>query len=231
MENNKRKWSLKRHRAQSPQFDESVKYQNKLWVLGFIISFIIGIGTGFILQAWIFPWLYDPHPKVNITFDDKMDSFRVLVENKSDFQYKLKINTDTPIEDLYLWFLIPGVIVNNEESNTNTDCNYIKGEQEGIFTNGEVFRGNGQISIKCQRMGSDSAYYLYFDLDVENYTPIIIYDSNGIPHQTPAFYPMICSYYFKGVNDRTIKNNCNVNITLSNTTMNSFTKRGIRQFN
>lgn len=223
---NKRKWSLNQHRAQSPQFDTSVKYQNKLWILGFIISFFIGIGTSFILQVWIFPWLYDPHPNVNIMLDDKTDSFRVR-----DFKYTLTINTSTPIDDLDLWFLIPGVIKNIREYNTKTDCKYITGEQEMIDQNGKKIHGRGQVSIQCQRMGSDSSYYLNFDLNEENLTPISIHSQDGTPIQFPVFMTNSCSYYIRGVNDRIIKNNCNVNFTLSNTTMNSFIKRGIRLFN
>ncbi len=237
MENNKRKWNLGRHRAQSPQFDISIKYQNKLWALGLIISFIIGIGTSYILQVWIFPWLYDPHPNVNLTLDDNTDYFRVLVENQSDIQYKLKINTDTPIDDFHLWFLLPGAIENIKEFNSKTDCSYIKSEQgftykgTGNQLKGEKLKGQDQLSIQCQRMGADSHYYFYFDLNEENYTTIYMDSPNGTRFQFPAFFTGECSYYFKGVNDRIIKNNCNVNITLSNTTMNSFTKRGIRLFN
>jgi hypothetical protein len=208
MESNKRKWSLRRYRKQSTQSDASAKYQE------YAISFIIGIVTGFILQAWIFPFLFDPHPNVNLILDNKTDDYLVLVKNESDSQYKLRLNTDTPIEDLSLFFLMPGVIKNNKEYNSNTDCNYGKSEQ-GFIQNGRGYqlKGQDQISIQCQKMGSDSHYYLYFDLNEENYTPIIIYSPNGTPFKVPAFFTVACSYYYKGVNDRIIRNNCNINLT------------------
>lgn len=192
-----KKWGLKRHRQQSPQFDTGIKHQNFLWSLGIIVSFILGI----ISQVFLFPLIFDNEPNMNIVLHDKGNS-----------EYLLQItNPGDPIEDLRFMKMIPGVAENIVEYGITTNCDYHLIKQS-FFDEKEYIVLNGQeiVSIDCQRMGSESHYAISFTLDESNFKEVIF---EGQPElKSDPFQLMGCNYYIKGYNNQIRKYDCIVNI-------------------
>ena len=186
----KQEWSLKRHRKQSPQLDKEIKHHHKLWSLGILISFFLGI----VAQAFLFPAIFDKKPQLEIS-----------IQNTSN-KYILKIkNAGIPVQDLSFEQLFPGLLININKTIINTDCRYRIGKI-GVEKNNQSFYLKGQESILvfCNRLGSDGVYTISFDLDTENYQNIIY--SGGI--KTPEFLTIGCKYFTLGSNNRIRKQKC-----------------------
>ncbi len=197
----KKGWDLSRHRKQSPQFNEGINHTNKLWWIGIIVSFFVGIIIGFILQVYILPSKFNEEPDMNV---------RMYQEKKDVYVLRI-LNNGNSIEDVTISQTIPGVAIEIvEQDSPNTNCNFYTIEQG--YCDGKCLDLEGQeaISIGCERMGSSSRYGILIKLDSSKYNPSGVVHPSGKSFTQNLLEISNCYFYTKGYNNEIIKHTCKI---------------------
>lgn len=206
-------WSFNRHRKASPQFNESVKHSNRLFLYGLLFGFILGIIGTVITQIWIFPKIFNKEPNISLILHNRPDPYLTEINNINDNSYKFQIKTDTSVTDLRTVITIPGVMSNFKENGRNQECEYAVQKMHNFYREAIEYSGSEILNIHCKKIGNDGSYQVRFDLDGSVYEPVMLQDKAD-PNkflEISKFQKIWCYYFFEGYNN-TFKKDCSIEI-------------------